>query len=31
MFADGGHLWIGHDQALWAAVAAFVQALPQDA
>jgi len=30
MFADGGHLWIGHDQALWAAVAAFIQALPQD-
>ena len=26
MFEDGGHLWIGHDQALWAAVSAFISA-----
>lgn len=26
MFEDGGHLWIGHDQALWAAVSAFIAA-----
>lgn len=25
MFADGGHIWVGHDDALWSAVAGFLR------
>ncbi|MDO8410116.1 MAG: alpha/beta hydrolase [Phenylobacterium sp.] len=31
LFEEGGHLWVGHDQALWAAVAEFISAQAADA
>lgn len=31
MYDQGGHVWVGHDEALWREVAGFVSALPEGA